>query len=131
MSNKPARQWKWHVLVAFFSWVTPVYAATSRKITNAMERAADRIISNRCVIRKALCAMILVPYGWLILLAGKEQTAKVAFIPDRLVVLYSTHRPIFPWEKIGGGKKPHSTPAGIYVSKLIICTGSIIAITVP
>jgi len=45
-------------------------------------------------------------------LAGKEQTAIVAFIPDRLVVLYSTHRPKFPWEKIGGGKSFDSTPRG-------------------
>jgi hypothetical protein len=49
------------------------YVVTSRKITNAMETVADRIISNRRVIRKALCAMILVPYGWLILLAGEEE----------------------------------------------------------
>jgi hypothetical protein len=50
--KEPAREWKWHVPVAFFSWVTPVYAVTSRKITNAMERAAEEIISNRQVIRK-------------------------------------------------------------------------------
>jgi hypothetical protein len=56
--------------------------------------------------------MSTAPYGWLIWLAGKEQTAKVALIPDRLVVLYSTHRPIFPWEKIGGGKSYESTPRG-------------------
>ena len=71
------------------------------------------------------------PCGWLIWLAGEEQPDNAAVIPDRLVVLYSTHRPEFPWEKIGGGKASHTTPAGSYVSKLIICTGSIVAITVP
>lgn len=49
------------------------YVVTSRKITNAIETVADRIISNCQVIRKALCAMILAPYGWLILLAGEEK----------------------------------------------------------
>ena len=53
-------------------------------------------------------------------LAGKEQTAIVAFIPDRLVVLYSTHRPKFPWEKIGGGKIYNITPAGIYDLRVYI-----------
>ena len=44
----------------------------------------------------------------------------MAFIPDRLVVLYSTHRPKFPWEKIGGGKTFNSTPAGIYDLRVYI-----------
>lgn len=61
-------------------------------------------------------------------LAGKEQTAKVAFIPDRLVVLYSTHRPIFPWEKIGGGKDFNTTPLGGYMSKSFMTTRSIMII---
>jgi hypothetical protein len=43
----------------------------------------------------------------------------VAVIPDRLVMLCSTHRTEFPLEKIGEGKKTHSTPADIYVSKLL------------
>jgi hypothetical protein len=47
----------------------------------------------------------------------------VAVVPDRLVVLYGTHRTEFPREKKGEGKMLHSTPAGIYVSKLLICTG--------
>ena len=49
------------------------YVVTSRKITNAMETAADRTISNRQVTWKAFCIMTLAPYGWLILLAGEEE----------------------------------------------------------
>lgn len=55
----------------------------------------------------------------------------MAVIPDRLVVLYSTHRTDFPGREQGGGKKLHGTPAGIYVSKLLICRGSINATTAP
>ena len=47
----------------------------------------------------------------------------MAVIPDRLVVLYSTHRAEIPREKTGEGKNAHSTPSAIYVSKLLICTG--------
>lgn len=49
------------------------YVVTSRKITNAMETAADRTISKRVVTWKALCIMTLAPYGWSILLAGEEE----------------------------------------------------------
>jgi hypothetical protein len=57
------------------------------------------------------------PYGRLIWLAGEEQPDNAAVIPDRLVVLYSTHRPEFSWKKIGEGKKQYNTPASINVSK--------------
>jgi hypothetical protein len=49
------------------------YVVSSRKITNAMKTVAERITSNRQVIRKVLCAVILAPRGWLILLAGEEE----------------------------------------------------------
>lgn len=52
-------------------------------------------------------------------LAGKGQRRFAAVGPDRLVVLYSTHRPEFPWEKIEGGKSWHNTPAVFVVSKPI------------
>ena len=47
--------------------------------------------------------MHLRPYGWL-WVAGKEQSASVAFVPNRIVVLYSTHRSGFLWEQIERGK---------------------------
>ena len=51
---------------------------------------------------KVLWVMTPVPLQPVNIATGKEQTAHVAFIPGRLVVLYSTHRPMFSWEQIGG-----------------------------
>ncbi len=56
------------------------------------------------------------------LLADAVLPANMSFIPDRLAALYNTRRPIFPLEKIGGGKGFDSTPAGICVQALYLYT---------
>jgi hypothetical protein len=52
--EEPVSEWKWRVLVEFYSLVIPSYVLASyvlasRKITNAKANVADRIISNDLV----------------------------------------------------------------------------------
>ena len=77
------------MLVEFYSWVIPYYAVTSRKIINAKESVTDSIISNRQVSRKVLCVMTSAPLWLVVWVVGKEQSASVAFVPNRIVVLYA------------------------------------------
>jgi hypothetical protein len=47
--KEPVSEWKWRMLVEFYSLIIPYYVLTSSKITNAKANVADRIISNDLV----------------------------------------------------------------------------------
>jgi hypothetical protein len=72
--KEPASEWKWRVLVEFYSCGIPNNADTSGKITHAKKNIADRIISNRQVNREVLCVMATVAL-WLVNFASRKGAA--------------------------------------------------------
>ena len=54
-----------------------------------MESVADRIISNRQVDLKVFSVMTSASQWLVVWVVGKEQSASVAVVPNRIVVLYA------------------------------------------